>query len=347
MIQMRKIVVLMILIGVFISCDNDSNDKNNTNTNNLNTNNVNTNNATNMTLHSGENWELINGDCSWSGRAGFTSVVFNDRIWVMGGFENSDGSAVALNDVWSSVDGTTWVLETDDASWSPRVSHSTVVFNDKLWVMGGNLDTDYYNDVWSSADGVNWFLESDDGSSLWSDRKGSCSVVFNNRMWIIGGVDYGGISQVYSTLNGKEWVLEVEAPFEGRGHLTCEVFNNKIYLIGGHVYTSDYYDDVWSSEDGVNWVLETDDMGLEYVYGHSSLVYDGKLWVAGGNGNEDGILTSSSGKVWTGLTITSPFGKRSYFGSVVFNDRICLLGGSYTENMGIYLRNDMWCTKNP
>src|SRR3989337_1192560 len=42
-----------------------------------------------------------------------------------------------LNDVYSSSDGITWVLETTVNPFTARYGHSAVVFNSKLWVIGG------------------------------------------------------------------------------------------------------------------------------------------------------------------------------------------------------------------
>jgi len=40
-----------------------------------------------------------------------------------------------------------------------RAGHEAVVFNGRMWVIGGARSSTLFNDVWSSADGVNWILE--------------------------------------------------------------------------------------------------------------------------------------------------------------------------------------------
>ncbi len=81
---------------------------------------------------------------SWPARYGHTAVVFNNKIWVMGGYNISVGY---LNDVWSSSDGKNWSQE-PQASWPARYLHAAVVFNNKIWVMGGYKTNNYWNDVW-------------------------------------------------------------------------------------------------------------------------------------------------------------------------------------------------------
>ena len=69
-------------------------------------------------------------------------VVFDDKIWLMGGIE--DGQAklpyalhVHKGDVWVSEDGRDWRLVTDKADWGERRAQASVVFKDKIWLIGG------------------------------------------------------------------------------------------------------------------------------------------------------------------------------------------------------------------
>jgi hypothetical protein len=56
----------------------------------------------------------------------------------MGGYDN---------DVWYSSDGANWIQATNSAGWSSRDGHTSVVHDNKMWVIGG----DYLNDVWYSG----------------------------------------------------------------------------------------------------------------------------------------------------------------------------------------------------
>ncbi|NUM36764.1 MAG: hypothetical protein HUU50_19650 [Candidatus Brocadiae bacterium] len=83
-----------------------------------------------------------------------TSVVFDDKIWIIGG-DDTNGSY--LNDVWSSSDGINWTQVTAHASWPARQQHTSVLFDDKIWIIGGSDGvTTRLNDVWYSSDGVNY-----------------------------------------------------------------------------------------------------------------------------------------------------------------------------------------------
>jgi hypothetical protein len=81
------------------------------------------------------------------------AVACGGRIWVMGGLYPHVGS---YSDVWSSADGVKWMRVTPAAGWWPRCNFSVVVFNDRIWVLGGeyvdskNYIHDLMNDVWYS-----------------------------------------------------------------------------------------------------------------------------------------------------------------------------------------------------
>ena len=84
--------------------------------------------------------------------------VFNDKLWLTGGFFWNGSYWIGLDDVWWSSDGANWTLATDSAGWEPRGIHTGLVFHDTVWVVGGLRNTippgDFYNDVWNSSDGV-------------------------------------------------------------------------------------------------------------------------------------------------------------------------------------------------
>lgn len=54
-------------------------------------------------------------------------------------FSNSHQLKGDLNDIWQSSDeGTNWDLVTSSAPWSIRFSHSSVVLNNNIILMGGS-----------------------------------------------------------------------------------------------------------------------------------------------------------------------------------------------------------------
>jgi hypothetical protein len=194
-------------------------------------------------------------DSPWNSKYKFTFTVFKNKMWVLGG-QNSI-SSLDTNDIWSSVNGTSWVHEdTDsltsgiqDASWNAREGHTALVFNDKLYILGGANSSSgstsvNVDDVWSSVDGIHWTL------------------VLAHAPWAIqqlSGSSFPGVRLYHSSF----------------------VLGNKIFLVAGQKPSlscsttgcTQPSNDIWSSTDGLNWtqVITTGDP-ISVRYGHSTVV---------------------------------------------------------------------------
>lgn len=235
-------------------------------------------------------WEVETENADFSPRELHTSVVFDNKIWVIGGlgFENS-GAIGALNDVWSSSDGVNWTLENDNANFPPRFLHSSVVFDNKIWVING-LDSSTYNDVWSSSDGVTWTLINDNpplASSIVNE-----SLVFDNKMWVLGGnTDNGVTNNVYSSSDGVDWQLVTENPgFSSRNISASAVLDSKMWIFGGET-SSGLTNDIWYTSDGISW-FEATSGPVNYTtrFGHTTGVLNNKIYIIAGYNTEGSNL---------------------------------------------------------
>ena len=302
----------------------------------------------------------------WSARRRHTSVVFNDKIWVLGGSFMGGHRRNYLNDVWSSADGANWTESTppndengntvakktageDKNWWKARSAHTSVVFDpdgagEKIWVLGGWNHRDHFiNDVWSSADGANWTESTppndENGNTVakktagedknwWKARFAHTSVVFNKKIWVISGISSS--SSVWSSTDGSSWVEESAGVSIGLGkhyNHASAVFKNKIWVTGGH--RPDTATSVWSSTDGQTWTKAT--AGLPNgVSSARTVEYDGRLWSIGG-GRLDRIKSFwSSAAPANGWTVENTLPETiRYTQAVVFKNRIWLLGGKY------------------
>lgn len=102
-------------------------------------------------------------------------------MWVIAGMKNGIAANKIEDDVWSSTDGESWVEATNDAAFSSRQVHASVVYDNKMWVAGGrDTNDDYLNDVWHSTDGVIW-TEATPGTKF-TARAQHTLVVLNNIM---------------------------------------------------------------------------------------------------------------------------------------------------------------------
>ncbi|MCE5228936.1 hypothetical protein LLG95_04990 [bacterium] len=79
------------------------------------------------------------------------AVYFNNSFWVIGGDTL----------IRRSSNGAAWEKAADGAPFGKRFGHCLLVFNNKLWLIGGagsNKFSDFQlkNDVWSSSNGTSW-----------------------------------------------------------------------------------------------------------------------------------------------------------------------------------------------
>lgn len=240
----------------------------------------------------GKAW-VSEGSEPWGQRGGATSLVFNGRMWMLGGSGWS-----TYSDVWSTDDGVNWTLEASAASWSERTGHAATVFDGRMWVLGGWRGAPvhaFYNDVWSSPDGVNWTLETI--SAPWSPRAGLATAAFDNKLWVFGGIDdFSGasaaFSDVWSTTDGINWTQEATAaPWGARMGLCAQVYNGRIHVFGGAVGLagSDLPSDAWFSDDGIVWHKQTSNAPWLGRVGFGIAVLDDRLWIAGGRSETNGF----------------------------------------------------------
>lgn len=301
-------------------------------------------------------------------RAGHTSLVFGGKIWVIGG--NGTGPAgtdVYHNDVWFSENGKDWVWAVADMDaaalaasstkrFTPRTEHTSVVFDGKMWVIGGRgVDAagnpEYYNDVWSSADGTAWVKET---NAPFVARAGHASVVFGKTIWVIGGEVKVGNStttfssaEVWNSADGKNWMQtlrDADSPYPVRSSHASAVYQNKLWIIGGHRndgINNVLLNDVWSSPDGINWKKEKSSARFSARGGHAALEFAELLMVIGGRA---GAAGPDLGDMWVmrndGTWAESPASivPRSGHSAVVFDHKLFVIGGVD----GDVFYNDVW-----
>ncbi len=209
----------------------------------------------------GKNWSILTERADWPARAAATAVVYNDRVWLMGGQTNAkrDESNVHFADVWTTTDGAKWSQVTGRAAWGPRSMHGSVVFNNRIWVIGGGLYSDFttnYADAWSSMDGFQWTRET--ATAPWPNRRFHKTVVFDNAIWLVGGVHYGAgppynRSDVWSSRDGINWVeLASRSPWESRHEMALFAFKNKLWVVGGGGENDAVFNDVWIFDPSVS-----------------------------------------------------------------------------------------------
>lgn len=242
----------------------------------------------------------------WEGRHAAGYAVFRDKMWIIGGDINQGHHQC---DVWNSTDGRTWTYVNLDkpVPWGPRTLHRALVFQDRMWVLGGqtsphhaDVEEVFYRDIWRSDDGVEWTPVPTRGP-LWEARSVyGASLVFKDKIWILGGMrfetpqhpDKTVYNDVWCSADGRTWERVLErAPWRARAFHDVAAFDGKMWVMEGcfpHGENRGNQNDVWFSEDGIHW-QELPDTPWAPRHAASVFVHDDSLWVVTGNNLESDV----------------------------------------------------------
>ena len=245
-------------------------------------------------------WARVLVDAPWGKRYKPYVLVYDNKIWLMGGLDLSDGRYVPYNDVWNSTDGVHWTKVINHAAWAPRgIIHGTVVFQGKMWILGGGLNSPppdhdlqqevYYHDVWNSTNGVDWHLVT--SAAPWLPRIHHNTFVYADKMWVMAGHDYalfhtGLMNDVWVSSNGEDWSELVGTPWSKRHAAGVFVYDDTLWLVAGY-----FVNDVWKLRLSGNIAINNDD-----VYTHEASV---TLTMAAPSNDVASMQLSNDGVVWS------------------------------------------------
>lgn len=250
---------------------------------------------------------------------------------------------------WTEVKPTTLF---DPTTWQARAGTEVVVLGDAFYLLGGRSpnawvappdgpipgDSTLWGDVWRSIDrGANWerVLETDN-SAHWPARAYHEVVSKGGRMFLLGGQDY-------SLFPNPACQFDPENCFPK------------------FLSTSQFFNDVWSSADGINWTLMTAEAPWAGRAGLSAIVFRGRIYVMGGSFNDDSsiidgqperklfndVWSSADGVEWVQHTAAAPWAPRAGAALVVKDGYLWLLGGEFAffAFPPPYF-NDVWRTRD-
>jgi hypothetical protein len=246
------------------------------------------------------------------------------------------------------------VVDLQGMQFRPRDGAGALTFQDRLWLLGGwnSEDSPTTNsEVWSSADGLNWSLAT---IAPWEGRHMAGYLVFDQRMWVIGGDRNRGHYQneVWSSRDGVRWEQATDSPpWADRATHYTAVFKGRMWLLGGQRIFADpgqelVYSDVYSSDDGVRWTLESAAAGWSprgLILG--SAVHRGRLWVIGGGSYDvrafcNDVWATSDGVHWERVLEQAPWAPRQFHNVAAFDDKLWVIAGGTQDDQGA--SNDVW-----
>jgi hypothetical protein len=229
-------------------------------------------------------WVLVTRKASFAPRDGAGALVYEDRMWLLGGWNPGDKKhfpRICNNEVWSSKDGAAWDLMKantfvdrkfqPERDWEGRHTAGYVVHRGKMWIVGGDVNQGHYHfDVWNSGDGKEWTHVNKGKPVPWGPRALHYTVAFKNKIWVMGGQTIPNIAagaevfyrDIWSSVDGVNWhkITPREPYWSARGMIGgSAVFKDRIWILGGGTYDTpkkpkrQFFNDVWSSADGVTW----------------------------------------------------------------------------------------------
>lgn len=152
-------------------------------------------------------------------------------------------------------------------------------------------------------------------SAEWQPRDSAASFVFQNKIWTMGG------------LNGNK-----------------EVSPNHTV----EYWESPHFNDIWSSEDGTTWKLESPHAQWAVRRSMSVVFFQDKLWMFGGwspiTGYTSDIWQSVDGVNWSKVVTKASWQPREGQTAEVFQNKIWMMGGvNYDARK---LKNDVWYSED-
>jgi len=309
-------------------------------------------------------WVLVTRKANFAPRDGAGALVFNGRMWLLGGWNPADKKhfpRICNNEVWSSRDGAAWDLVKPntfldknfqaDRDWEGRHTAGYVVHKDKMWIVGGDVNQGHYHfDVWNSSDGKNWSHVNKGKPLPWGPRALHYTVAFKDKIWVMGGQTIPNLApgpeifyrDIWNSADGITWnkVMPKEPYWSSRGMIGGSVvFKDRIWLLGGGTYDTpkkpkrQFFNEVWSSADGVTWEKPGERAPWAPRQYHEVAVFDNRMWVLEGYSgkNRKDVWHSADGVTWHELPDT-PWKARHAASVFVHQDALWLVAGNNMES---------------
>lgn len=287
---------------------------------------------------------------------GSNYLSFQGYLWKIAGKVGGDNDgSFPSNRIMRSKNGWDWEPVGVRSIFSKRIGSAAAVFNDRMWVIGGNPSgawnaVKYLGDIWSSADGVDWVCALPEAA--FGRRTNVSCAVFKGRLWVVGGrTEHGCAGDAWSTSDGVNWKLEVrKAPFAPRNDASLLVHGERMYLCGGKGDKYYFLTDLWSSADGKVWIKETDEVGvpdgLEGGDPHVAVSFAGKIWYLTSQksamGGAKQLRCSVDGKTWENRVVSGATLSFLSERAVVHEGKLYVFG----DGLGVTADGKNWTRQN-
>ncbi len=96
------------------------------------------------------------------GNISFVNYIhFNDAVYGLGHFEGNIEKFNLASSIYRTINFRQWDTISKSSNLPPRFFYHPFVFQNKIWIIGGEDKNTQYSDVWNSVDGVTWKKQRD------------------------------------------------------------------------------------------------------------------------------------------------------------------------------------------
>jgi len=253
-----------------------------------------------LAFHPGGVWSSIDGK-AWTrtkltnivgGQAFLDYVHFNGSVYALGTFDGNIERYTQTSQIARTADFASWEILSESSNLPQRFFYHPFVFQNRLWIIGGEDSSGKYSDAWASPDAVHWVKVAD--NLPFGKRAGQRFVVFKGRLFMLD-------SDVWVSSDGLTWTMLTPRIADGDifGY-SAEVFDDRIWLIGCN-RNGQFLSEVLSSPDGISWKAQRAPWSPRG--GVASCVFGSQIIMTGGKYGGPGIAGQTefvySNDVWS------------------------------------------------
>jgi len=206
------------------------------------------------TFHPNANWYSVDEGEHWikstlpnviNNHAFLDYILFKDAVYGLGYFEGNIERNFFKPHIYRSGNMRSWEILSEQSNLPKRFFYHPFVFQNKLWIIGGQDNQQQFADIWNSEDGIHWVKQND--NLPFGKRSGSIVLQFNNKLYLLN-------NDVWSSADGLNWTKETDAIVKGEqifGYAAL-VYDEKIWLFGCN-RNGQFSSQVLVSKDGKQW----------------------------------------------------------------------------------------------
>lgn len=209
------------------------------------------------TFHSDGNWYSLDGK-NWiksglsnpiSNHAFLDYVQFKGAIYGLGYFKGNIEKNEFRPEIYRTDDLKHWTTLSRSSNLPKRFFYHPFVFNNKIWIVGGEDTNSQFADIWSSDDAITWTKQKE--NLPFGKRSGSQIVLLRNTLYLLD-------NDVWQSIDGLNWQKVTNEIVQGEAIFgySAQVFDDKIWLLGCN-RNGQFSNQVLFSSDGKKWFTQT------------------------------------------------------------------------------------------